>query len=347
MEANQKDPSYRLQSSVIFSLMMSIFFHCVCVILVAWRLKTLNSDFAGGMLLLLEDGSVGRCVLLNGMIIFHVLIAHVLFIFFLYWIQISLFHFHWYYQFDVTSEKGLMAFNGFMSSKSYVEGWTMSAADTELVAKMSSIPDATKLPHAFRWYRHIVARSGGLIVPAPTAVSTERAVEAPKIAKVEKAATPAAPPAAAPAPPAEEEEDDFDVFGDDDDDDKPREIANADEVTETGETRRDMLARLKKEAEERTAQKEAKQRTLVAIEIKPWDVEQDLMALWKKITTTIQQDGLKWGESCTLADVAFGIKKIQCTFVMGVKNSSDDVVEAIEAMEDEVQSVEVTSMNVL
>jgi elongation factor 1-beta len=151
-----------------------------------------------------------------------------------------------------------------------------------------------------------------------------------------------------PTQPAEEE-DDFDVFGDDDDDDddKPREIANADEVTETGETRREMLARLKKEAEERTAQKEAKQRTLVAIEIKPWDVEQDLMVLWKKITTTIKQDGLKWGEQCTLADVAFGIKKIQCTFVMGVKNSSDEVVEAIEAMEDEVQSVEVTSMNVL
>jgi hypothetical protein len=33
---------------------------------------------------------------------------------------------------------------------------------------------------------------------------------------------------------------------------------------------------------------------------------------------------------------------------MGVKNSSDDFVDAIDAMEDEVQSLEVvTSMNVL
>ena len=32
---------------------------------------------------------------------------------------------------------------------------------------------------------------------------------------------------------------------------------------------------------------------------------------------------------------------------MGVNNSSDDVVEAIQAMEDEVQSCEVMSMNVL
>jgi len=108
-----------------------------------------------------------------------------------------------------------------------------------------------------------------------------------------------------------------------------------------------MLARLKKEAEERTAKKEAKQRTLVGIEIKPWAMEQDLLVLWKKITQTVTQEGLKWGEGCTLVDVAFGIKKIQTTFTMGVNNSSDDVVEAIQAMEDEVQSVEVTSMNVL
>jgi hypothetical protein len=35
------------------------------------------------------------------------------------------------------------------------------------------------------------------------------------------------------------------------------------------------------------------------------------------------------------------------TFTMGVNNSSDDVQEAIQAMEEEVQSVEITSMNVL
>ena len=134
-----------------------------------------------------------------------------------------------------------------------------------------------------------------------------------------------------------DEDDDFDVFGDDDDE----------EEESPKESRKEMLARLKKEAEERTAKKEAKQRTLVGIEVKPWDTEQDLMVLWKKITTTIVQDGLKWGEGCTLVDVAFGIKKIATTFTMGVNNSSDDVVEAIEALEDEVQSVEVTSMNVL
>ena len=150
------------------------------------------------------------------------------------------------------------------------------------------------------------------------------------------APTKSAPAAAAKAPAAKAADDDFDVFADDDEeDDEPK------------ESRADMLARLKKEAEVRTAKKEAKQRTLVAIEIKPWDVEQDLMVLWKKITTTINQEGLQWAQACNLVDVAYGIQKIQTTFVMGATNSSDDVIEAILEMEDEVQSCEVITMNVL
>jgi translation elongation factor EF-1beta len=136
---------------------------------------------------------------------------------------------------------------------------------------------------------------------------------APPVApKAAAAATVTAPPAPAKKEAAKqakkEEEDDFDVFGDDDDAEKEK---------EPKESRAEMLARLKKEAEERTIAKEAKQRTIVAIEIKPWDVEQDLMGLFKKITETITQDGMKWAENCNLADVAFGIKKIQTTFTMG------------------------------
>jgi elongation factor 1-beta len=200
-----------------------------------------------------------------------------------------------------------------MGSKSYVEGWQFSDADSEYFGKFTSCPEAATYPHAFRWYIHIAALKGvrGLSFSAPAA--------------------------AAEAPAKGGDDDDFDVFGDDDDeDDEPQ------------ESRKDMLARLKKEAEERTAKKEAKQRTLVGIEIKPWDTEQDLIALWKKITTeVVVMDGLRWAESVNLAEVAFGIKKIQTTFTMGVSQSSQDVQDMIEAMEDEVQSVEIVSMNVL
>lgn len=246
-----------------------------------------------------------------------------------------------------------------MGSKSYIEGYSFSPADTAEFAKFQGqVPDPIKLPHAYRWYIHIAAISGaarGLSFAAPP---------------VTAAAPPASAAASAPAPVKKAaDEDDFDVFGDDDEDGKEE---------APKESRAEMLARLKKEAEERTIAKEAKQRTIVAIEIKPWDVEQDLMALFKKITETVTQDGMKWAENCNLADVAFGIKKIQTTFTMGAnkyvcychcvivrsvcrfllenmlfwlffyhRSSSDDVVEAILAMEDEVQSCEVMSMNVL
>jgi elongation factor 1-beta len=215
-----------------------------------------------------------------------------------------------------------------MGAKSYVEGYAYSPADAEWYAKFDSIPNAATYPHLYRWYIHIAALQGirGLSSSPPVVAAASSTASAP------------APAAAAPKKAAaSNDDDDFDVFGDDDD-----EAAEAPK-----ESRTDMLARLKSEAEGRAAAKEKKQRTLVSIEIKPWDVEQDLMGLWKKITTTVVQDGLKWGEACTLADVAYGIKKIQTTFVMGANNSADEVEEAILAMEDEVQSFEVISMSVL
>lgn len=210
-------------------------------------------------------------------------------------------------------------------------GYQFSDADKDEFAKFTSCPDSNQYPHAFRWYAHVAALQG------------IRGIALPTVAK--KVVVAAAPPP--PTTNKVEEEDDFDVFGDEEDDadDKPKK--KEEEKGEGGETRAEMLARLKAEAVARTVAKEAKQRTLVAIEVKPWSTEQDLVALFQKITTEVVQDGLKWGEGFSTPEVAFGIKKLCMTFTMGVNNSSDDVQEAIEAMEDEVQSVEITSMNVL
>jgi len=134
------------------------------------------------------------------------------------------------------------------------------------------------------------------------------------------------------------DDEDFDVFGDDsDEDDEPK------------ESRAEMIARLKKEAEERTKIKEAKQRTLVGLEVKPWSTDQDLKELFDRIITTVNDEKapVKWGEICHQVEVAYGIKKLVMSFVMGATSSSDDIVEKLEAMEDDIQSVEVTSMNVL
>lgn len=238
-------------------------------------------------------------------------------------------------KFDLTSDKGKNAFNGQMGSKSYVEGWMYSSADSEAFAQMGSCPDSKKMPHAYRWFIHIAALQGvrGLAAPAPAAAAAPKAAKAAAKAPKAKAAKKAVV--------EEEDDEDFDVFGDDDDDDEEEEAPK--------ESRADMIARLKHEAEVRLKKKEENQRTLVGLDVKPWSTDQDLAELFKKLTTTINLPDapIKWGEICHQVEVAYGIKKLVMSFVMGSQSSSDEVVEMIEALEDEVQSVEVTSMNVL
>ena len=86
-----------------------------------------------------------------------------------------------------------------MGSKSYVEGWQFSSADSDMFAKFTSCPSAEEYPHAYRWYIHIAALQGvrGLALAAPSAAAP--ASEKPAAAEKKK-----------------EDDDDFDVFGDDD-----------------------------------------------------------------------------------------------------------------------------------
>ena len=79
------------------------------------------------------------------------------------------------------------------------------------------------------------------------------------------------------------------------------------------------------EATLRLERKEAKQRTLCNLEVKPWEEEQDLMELFAKIKSTVVKDGLQWGENCSLKPVAYGIKKICMTAVISQSVSMDEV----------------------
>ena len=83
--------------------------------------------------------------------------------------------------------------------------------------------------------------------------------------------------------------------------------------------------------------------------MKPWEEEQDLMALFNKIKTTVKRDGLVWGENCTLKPVAYGIKKICMTAVINQTTSMDAIIEEIleERFPDEIQSMEMLNMSLL
>lgn len=126
-------------------------------------------------------------------------------------------------------------------------------------------------------------------------------------------------------------DDDMDLFGDDDEGDAAA-----------------LEAMKNKKAEEKKKEKKKDvviQKSLILLEVKVWDPEQDYDALAKKILT-IQKDGLFWKTEYQLKDVAFGVKKIVIGLVVeDDKVSVDDITEEIESWEDDVQSVDIAAFN--
>lgn len=195
-----------------------------------------------------------------------------------------------------------------------------SQADVVVYKAVGSTPSADKYPNAARWYKHIASFS-------------EEFASLPG----DKAATASSyGPAgsAAPAAAAEEDEEDVDLFGSDDD-----------EVDEEAEKlKQQRLA-------EYAAKKAAKgpkpaAKSIVTLDVKPWDDETDLEELLANVKT-IEMEGLVWGGHQFIA-VGFGIKKLQINCVIeDDKVSLDDLQQAIEEDEDHVQSTDVAAMQKL
>merc|ERR1711881_380296 len=141
----------------------------------------------------------------------------------------------------------------------------------------------------------------------------------------------AAPAGAAPAKPAakeeseeEEEDDDMDFFGSDDDEEEDA------------------------AAEALKAKGVAAAKSMITIDVKPFDDETDLEVLAKKIKSEITMDGLVWGAQHKLVPLAFGIKKLVITAIVeDDKVSTDDLTEKTEEYEDEVQSTDIAAFNKL
>ncbi|ETV96884.1 hypothetical protein H310_10160 [Aphanomyces invadans] len=230
---------------------------------------------------------------------------------------------------DVESEVGLKKLNGFLTAKSYIEGFQFSAADSALFAKFNAVPDAAKVPNVYRWYIHIASKLGLRVALAA------RTPSAAKPSTPKAAAKPSTPKASTPKgkKPAADDDDD-DLFGDDDDDEEAEAAAKE-------------AAKKRAEAAKAGKKEKAKpvERSQVVLEVKPWEAETDLVELAGKIKA-LEINGLNWGEGHKLVPVAFGIKKllIQCIIVDDLV-LLDDITEAIEAFEDYVQSVDVASMN--
>mmetsp|Transcript_11871 Transcript_11871/g.31141 ORF Transcript_11871/g.31141 Transcript_11871/m.31141 type:complete len:231 (-) Transcript_11871:37-729(-) len=221
--------------------------------------------------------------------------------------------------------------NDYMKTRSYVEGYAFSAKDVEVFGKIG-LPDQKQHPHAYRWYVHTAALSGSKCLALVAGGAGSKPTPAPAKAAAPKKAAPAKPA------PAAEEEDDDDFWGEDEEQTEEEKAAAAKELEEA-----------KAKAMAKLAKKEANQRSLCNLEIKPWEADQDLKALYAKIKKTVVKDGLKWSEGLKLVDVAFGVQKIICTAVVNQTLSMDAIIEEIteDLFADEVQSMSMTSMSLL
>ncbi|KAL5490152.1 hypothetical protein ACEPAI_4985 [Sanghuangporus weigelae] len=202
-----------------------------------------------------------------------------------------------------------------LASRSYIEGYTPSQADVHVFKALGSEPSATEFPNSARWYRHIAA------------YSTEHA-SLPGSSSAGEAFTAGASAAAAPVAKADDD-DDVDLFGSDEEEDEEAERIKAERVKAYNE---------KKAAKPKTVAK-----SLVTLEVKPWDDETDLQKL-EEAVRSIEKPGLVWGAS-KLVPIGFGIKKLQITIVIEDDLVSlDELQEQIQEFEDYVQSTDVAAM---
>ncbi|KAK9385352.1 hypothetical protein V1515DRAFT_608365 [Lipomyces mesembrius] len=222
---------------------------------------------------------------------------------------------------DLTSATGLARLNDFLLTESFISGYCPSQADVIVFKAVGSNPDAKTYPNAARWYSNIASYKSEFsdLAGDASADITSFGTELP---------------AEEPAPAAEEEEDDVDLFGSDDEE----------EDAEAEKLKQQRLA-------EYAAKKAAKgpkpaAKSIVTLEVKPWDDETDLDELLENVKA-VEMDGLVWGAHQWIA-VGYGIKKLQINLVVeDEKVSLDDLQAAIEEDEDHVQSTDIAAMQKL
>ncbi|KAH6603879.1 hypothetical protein Trco_007325 [Trichoderma cornu-damae] len=225
---------------------------------------------------------------------------------------------------DLLTDAGLALLNSWVSTRSYITGFSASQADVAVFKALKEAPSTDKYPSAARWYKHIATYEDEFATLEGDA-SKPYTVYGPEVAEV--TLNPAK------APEAEADDDDVDLFGSDDEE----------EDAEAARVREERLAeyRKKKEAKPKVAAK-----SVVTLDVKPWDDETDLVAM-EAAVRGVEKDGLLWGASKLVA-VGFGIKKLQINLVVeDEKVSLDELQEELQEFEDYVQSTDIVAMQKL
>ncbi|GAB5031927.1 ef-1 guanine nucleotide exchange domain-containing [Nannochloropsis oceanica] len=215
--------------------------------------------------------------------------------------------------------KGIGDLEKHLSTRSYVEGYSFSSADSSTFAALPSVPSAASNPNAFRWYLHIAAISGLKTVLGGGGGAATPSVKAQPAGKAA-------------------DDEDMDLFGDDDEE----------EAAKPTLSRAEQVAAMKAEKEAKEKANKKRDRSQIVLEVKPTDTEVNLDELYMTIKKEISPSGLTWGEGYNKSPVAYGIFKLIISMVVfDDEVSIDDVVDKIEAMDDQVQSVDINSFNKL
>ncbi|KAK5110389.1 hypothetical protein LTR62_006097 [Meristemomyces frigidus] len=234
---------------------------------------------------------------------------------------------------DFLTDQGLQLLDGWTAKRSYIIGYGPSQADVKSFQALKEAPDAKKYPHAARWYKHTATfESEFSSLPGdPSKAYTAYGPESSELTHN---------PAKAPekettkeAAKEEEDDDEVDLFGSDDEE----------ETEDAAKIREERLAEY---AKKKAGKTKPAAKSIVTLDVKPWDDETDMKAL-EQAVRSIEKDGLVWGGSKLVA-VGFGIKKLQINLVIeDDKISLDELQEEIDGFEDFVQSSDIAAMQKL
>lgn len=226
---------------------------------------------------------------------------------------------------DFVSDTGLTLLEHWLTTRSYIVGYGPSQADVKAFQTFKSAPKAENHPHAYRWYKHIASfESEFSSLPGDpskpiTAYGPESTELPTNIAKAPEK--------------AEEDDDEVDLFGSDDEE-------------EDAEAARIREERLAEYAKKKAGKTKPAAKSIVTMDVKPWDDETDMKALEAEVRS-IEKDGLVWGASKLVA-IGYGIKKLQINLVVeDEKISLDELQEQIAEFEDYVQSSDIAAMQKL
>jgi elongation factor 1-beta len=274
---------------------------------------------------------------------------------------------------DLNTSEGLQNLEKHLVTRSYISGYQASRDDLAVYSALSSAPSSSS-PNAQRWYNHITALlgasfpgtasgvtiSGRSAAAAGPAATTDKSVPAAgatgATSQIASAATAVKDGAASllqkvlPAKPAAAaaKEDDDDEISNSDDDDEDLDLFG--EMTPEEQKAAEEKKKIIEAAKARGAAKAKLTKSMVVLDVKPWDDTTDLAAMEAEVRA-IHKDGLLWGKAQQVP-IGYGIKKLQITAVI-----EDAKVESIDAICEEelvrdgesetIQSIDIIAFNKL